>query len=276
MIENIEQIKKLMLTCDWQLVIKKIIGFIEKHFEQSRAKKIIIGLSGGIDSSTTLALLIRSIGKENVIALVMPHYGITEREDLEDAYMVADKFGVEYINIELADICSNIKHRLSPFIEIDKKTYGNIIARTRMIVLYAFSNSMNGIVAGTSDKSERTIGYFTKWGDAAADIFPIVDLYKTQVREVARQLGVPNKIIMKPSSPGLWKGHLAEEEMGITYDKIDPILFAINELKIPPEKVKEIDGIDPIEVDHVIGMIETSEHKKAYPYPKVQDIIKGE
>jgi len=273
MVGSIEEVKRLMLSFDADKVAERIILFIREMFEESGAQKIVIGVSGGVDSSTTLKLLVDSIGRDKVLALIMPHQDITSRKDLEDAYMVADHFGVEYYTIEIADICSLIRHRLSPFMEFDEKTYGNIIARTRMITLYAFANSMNAIVAGASDKSERIIGYFTKWGDAAADIFPIMDLYKTQVRALARHIGVPESIAEKPSSPGLWKGHLAEEELGISYEKIDAILFAMNELHMGPEQIKKIEGIEEDEVELVLRLITTSEHKRKLYYPQVQDLI---
>jgi len=269
-----ENMKKQMLNFNSELVIMGIEQFIKKYFEETKTKKLIIGLSGGIDSSTTLKLAVDAVGPDNVLALVMPHYGITEKADIEDAYMVADKFGVECITIELADVCGLIKQKLVPYVDVGTKPYGNIIARTRMITLYAFSNSMNGIVLGTSDKSEKLIGYFTKWGDAAADIFPIVDLYKTQVRIIAKELGVPDKIIAKPSSPGLWRGHKAEEEIGMSYDRIDSILYALVELNILPDDLKKIGGVLPSEVDRIIELMQMSMHKRTSSYPEVQKLIK--
>jgi len=272
---SIWDIRQKLLSFNIGIVVKEIENFIREYFKKTGAKKLIIGLSGGVDSSTTLKLAVDSVGPRNVLALILPHYGITETSDIEDAYMVADTFGVEYITIELADICSIVKQRLSPFLDIDKKTYGNIIARLRMVTLYAFSNSMNGIVLGTSDKSERLIGYFTKWGDAAADIFPIADLYKSQVRKIALDIGIPRKIAEKPSSPGLWRGHRAEEEIGLGYDVIDPILYAMEELNIPPSQVKKIQGVRPEDVDKVVWLMEASRHKKITPYPCIQERIRN-
>ncbi len=272
---SIDDVRKKMLEFDKGAVIREIVSFLRNFAESSGLDRFIVGLSGGVDSSTTLGLLVRAFGKNNVLALIMPHLGITLKRDLEDAYKVAESFGVEYATLELADICSLIKQRLSPFIELDKKAYGNIIARMRMIMLYAYANSIGGVVVGTSDKSERLIGYFTKWGDAAADIFPIADLYKTQVRAIAKHLGVPEDIVHKPSSPGLWRGHLAEEELGLTYEEIDPILFATQELGIPPVELSNIEGFDPKSIDAVVKMIRSTEHKRTIYYPKVQALILG-
>ncbi len=271
--ESTDEIRKMMLSFDRKSVSSEIGNFIREVFRESRARRIFVGLSGGVDSATTLKLAVDSVGKKNVLVLIMPHHGITSPKDLEDAYMLVDKFDVEYVTVEMADMCSLVKHRLAPYIEINTKTYGNIIARMRMITLYAFANSMGGIVAGTSDKSERLIGYFTKWGDAAADFFPIMDLYKTQVRILAKNIGVPQEITDKPSSPGLWRGHTAEGELGLSYETIDIILFAMYELGIPASRLTEIDGISERDVQHVLGMIKNTEHKRRLIYPKVQHLI---
>ncbi len=273
MISNIEALHSKMYSFEPREIIEKIISFVREFSKKHGIKKYIVGLSGGIDSSATLKIVADAIGEKNVIALIMPHKDITAREDMEDAYMVADEFGVEYYTIEIADICGIMRHRLAPFIEIDRKVYGNIMARTRMMILYAFANATNAVVVGTSDKSEHLIGYFTKWGDAAADIFPIMDIYKTQLRIIARETGVPEKIVKKPSSPGLWVGQTAEEELGIAYEVIDPILFAMYELKMKAEKIKAIKGIDPVVVDRIIEMINTTEHKRKIFYPRVQEYI---
>ena len=262
-----------MISFDSRLVAERLGGFIREVFQKANAKKVLIGVSGGVDSATTLKLVVDSIGKDDIVALILPHHGITSTNDIEDAYMLVDRFGVEYVTIEIADLCSLIKHRLAPYIEVDTKTYGNIIARVRMITLYAFANSMNGIVAGTSDKSERLIGYFTKWGDAAADFFPIMDLYKTQVRALARYIGVPQKIVEKPSSPGLWRGHTAEGELGLSYETIDAILFAIYELGITARELAEIEGVSEKEIRHVLSMVKNTEHKRKIEYPQVQHLI---
>lgn len=273
MIQSIEELREKMYSFDPNEVVEKIINFLQNFSKKHGIKKFVVGLSGGIDSSTTLKIMVDAFGEKNVLALIMPHKGITTREDLQDAYMVVDRFSVDYYVLEIADICGTIRHRLTPFIEIDKKVYGNIMARTRMLILYAFANAMRAVVVGTSDKSEYMIGYFTKWGDAAADIFPIIDIYKTQLRIIAKEIGVPEKIIKKPSSPGLWLGQTAEKELGITYETMDPILFAIHELEIQIENIKTIEGIDPVIFDKVIGMINTTEHKRKIFYPKIQDCI---
>ena len=272
-IKSMKDIRRIMLSFDSELVAKKLKEFIRNIFHEANARKVFIGVSGGVDSATTLKLTIDSVGKDNVIALIMPHHGITSVNDVEDAYTLVDKFGVEYTTIEIADMCSLIKHRLVPYIEVNTKTYGNIMARVRMITLYAFANSMNGIVAGTSDKSERLIGYFTKWGDAAADFFPIMDLYKTQVRVLAKHIGVPQKITEKPSSPGLWKGHTAEGELGLSYETIDTILFAIYEFGMTTEELVKVEGISEKEIQQVLNMIKSTEHKRKIAYPQVQHLI---
>lgn len=273
MIQSIEELREKMYSFDPNEVVEKIINFLQNFSKKHGIKKFVVGLSGGIDSSTTLKIMVDAFGEKNVLALIMPHKGITTQEDLHDAYMVVDKFGVDYYVLEIADICGTIRHRLTPFIEIDKRVYGNIMARTRMLILYAFTNAMRAVVVGTSDKSEYLLGYFTKWGDAAADIFPIIDIYKTQLRIIAKEIGVPEKIIRKPSSPGLWLGQTAEKELGIAYETIDPILFAIYELKMQIENLKIIEGVDSIIVDKIIRMANMTEHKRKIFYPRIQEYV---
>jgi NAD+ synthase len=139
------------------------------------------------------------------------------------------------------------------------------MARIRMNILYYYANIKGYIVGGTSDKSELQIGYFTKWGDGAADILPIADLYKTQVRALAKYLGIPRAIVEKKSSPRLWLNHLAEDEIGLGYETIDPILYLLVDRKLKPREVAKKLGTPAKKIDKVYGMIETSLHKRNMP-----------
>ncbi len=267
-----EDLLNELLGFDRELFADKIEQFIREYVKKSGAKKCVIGLSGGVDSSTVLALTVNAVGAENVIALLLPHSGITPEVDISDALKLADKFGVEHKIIYIDPIASSVKSSLeAQNFGVDKVIYGNIQARTRMILLYAVSNYYNGLVVGSGDKSEILIGYFTKYGDGGVDILPIGDVYKLQVRELARYLGVPENIAYKPSSPRLWPGQEAASELGVDYKDIDPILYALIEHGLPPEEVKKIDGIRTDIVDLIVRRIVTNEHKRQFPkIPKLQ------
>lgn len=178
--------------------------------------KYVVGLSGGLDSSVVAALAAPKCGEQNMIGLIMPTR-TTPQRDVDDAIKLAEWLQIEYKIIPIDGIIDRF-----PF--EDPKVRGNIAARVRMTMLYAYANAVNGRVLGTSDRSEYELGFFTKWGDGAADLYPIIHLYKTEVKALARQLGLPQSIIDKPSSPALIEGQTAEGEIGFSYEEIDAML----------------------------------------------------
>lgn len=253
--------------------MEKIKNYIENwirdYFENSKSKYLIIGLSGGLDSSTTLKLLTNAVEAKNIISLILPEIGITPKNDIKDAISLAKNLHVKYKIIKINKIVNEYVKTL-PSLKKDKISLANVKPRIRMGILYAVANIKKGLVVGTSDKTEFYIGYFTKYGDGAADIYPILDLYKTQVRELAKYMQLPEKIINKPPSPNLWKGHLAEKELGISYEIIDKILYYKIESKeeMPNEKIAKILNINVDIVNKVENMIKNSEHKRnSLKYP---------
>ncbi|HOX54597.1 MAG TPA: NAD+ synthase [Candidatus Omnitrophota bacterium] len=200
---------------------KKLVSWIKNQVKKAKAKGIVLGISGGVDSSVVAVLSQKAIGK-NLLCLILPCHSL--KEDLDDAKLLARKFKLNTKTINLAGVYDNFLKILP---ESDTKTKGNIKARLRMITLYYFANKLNYLVAGTGNKSELYAGYFTKYGDAGVDILPIADLYKSQVRSLARSLGIPQRIIDKPPSAGLWQGQTDEGEMGITYNDLDSALGSI-------------------------------------------------
>jgi len=197
---------------------KKIVAWIKKQVKTAKAKGIVMGLSGGLDSSVVAALSKKAVGK-NLLCIIMPCH--SHQKDLNDAKLVARKFK---LNTKVINLCKIYDHLIKLLPKADSKTKGNLKARLRMVTLYYFANKFNYLVAGTGNKSEISIGYFTKHGDAAVDILPIGCLFKSQVRNLARSMNIPKGIIDKPPSAGLWANQTDEKEMGIKYKDLDSVL----------------------------------------------------
>lgn len=197
----------------------KIINWIKKQVRLAGAKGIVIGLSGGIDSSVAAALARGAIGKERILGLILPCH--SQRKDLEDARFIARKLGINSKTVDLSGLYDQLIGILPQGGSIAR---ANIKPRLRMLVLYYFANRLNYLVCGTGNKSELMMGYFTKYGDGGTDILPIGDLLKREVKGLAGELEIPARIISKPPSAGLWSGQTDEAEMGITYYELDEIL----------------------------------------------------
>ncbi|NPA70914.1 MAG: NAD+ synthase [Crenarchaeota archaeon] len=253
-----------LLNIDYDYVTSEICAFIKKHVEDAGLRGAVIGLSGGIDSSTTAFLTVRALGAENVLGLIMP-YRTTPKEDVEDAKKVAEKLGIRYVMIDISEIRDAYARSIPDFDESDRVAAGNLLPRIRMMLLYYYANKYKYIVVGTGDRSELLIGYFTKYGDGGVDILPIGSLYKTQVRMLGRYLGVPENIVNKPSSPRLWPGHLAEEELGLKYEEIDLILHALFDLGLDIDETVRATGLPREKVLKVLEMYERSKHKRKMP-----------
>jgi NAD+ synthase len=246
-----------LLGQDYKKISNKIEKFISAYISKSSAKGLVIGLSGGLDSSVVLKLSVNALGRSNVLGLVMPS-DITPREDTTHGIDLAKELRIRYYIIDIHPIVQKFEEVLPE----NKEARGNLMARIRMSILYYYAGVNRYLVAGTSDKSEVQIGYFSKFGDGAADIMPIAVLYKTQVRALARYLGVPAVIVQKKSSPRLWENHLAEEEIGMDYEMIDPILHLLVDKKISPRDVIRNLGVSTKHVNKVKGMIEKNLHKR--------------
>ncbi|MGI0029144.1 MAG: NAD+ synthase [Nitrososphaera sp.] len=245
-------------------IARKIERFIIKYVSASAAKGLVIGLSGGLDSSVVLKLAVNALGQERVFGLILPS-SATPDQDITDAIDFAKDLGIQYKVIKIEPLIESYLHALPA----NKRASGNLSARIRMNILYYHAALRGYLVAGTSDKSEKLVGYFTKYGDGAADILPIADLYKTQVRALASYLKIPAAIKEKKSSPRLWKGHLAEEELGLGYDNLDPILQLLLGKKKPRDVASKL-GVSLVDVQRVKDMLDRSAHKrKPIPFAKV-------
>lgn len=228
------------LKLDLPLTTSRLKRFIKDYIKKTKAKGAVVNLSGGIDSSTAVALASLAVGGERVLALFLPEKETRKLIDIKHTKMLAIKFGFNMETIDITKVLEAYYNSIPAFDSNDSLSKGNIKARARMICLYYYANRQNRIVVGSSDKSETMMGYFTKWGDIAADISPLMDLYKTQVRQLAAHIGVPAEIIEKPSTPQLWPGQLAEEELGIKYETLDLILLGLENFIAAEEIAKQL------------------------------------
>lgn len=243
-----------------------IEDFIRQKVEESGATGVVVGLSGGIDSAVVSKLCADAIGAKKVLNIFMPSSASSE-EDRSDAKSFSKRHGMEFKVVSIEPIIDAYRSLL-PSAE-RKDLLGNVMTRTRMIVLFHHANLMNRVVMGTSNKSELLIGYFTKFGDGGADFHPIGDLYKTEVRELASKIGIPKDLIDKVPTAGLWTGQTDEGEMGISYQDLDSILCGI-ELGMTCEEIVARTGLDKKLVDMVWRKHRASVHKRKMPLmPKI-------
>lgn len=226
-----------------------IAGWIKEQVQAAGVSGAVVGLSGGIDSAVVSGLCARGLGAPRVLGLILPCH--SDPRDIEDAHLVAETWGIESATIDLTPVYDLLVATLPAGNDLAN---ANIKPRLRMIALYHQANSRGRLVVGTGNRSELMVGYFTKYGDGGVDILPLGGLYKHQVRELALQLGVPQRIIDRPPSAGLWAGQTDEGEMGITYATLDATLEAIAR--------GDTSSVDPQVLERVLGMIAGSEHKR--------------
>ena len=244
--------------------ITVIIGFIRAQLEQAGFSRLVVGLSGGVDSATVAFLAERAVGADNLLAVRMPYR--TSAHDAEtDALRVVTALGCRS---ERVDITPMVDPMLALVHDLDQASLqvrrGNVMARQRMIVLYDRSAAFDALVAGTSNKTEALLGYGTLYGDMAAAIAPIGDLYKSQLRAVAEALGVPGEILAKPPSADLWPGQTDEGELGASYDDLDRILFALVDRRWSEERCVAA-GLDAALVAWVARRVAATEFKRQLP-----------
>lgn len=246
-----------MRLLDYDKTISKIQSWINEFVKAAQVEGVVVGLSGGIDSAVTSTLCVNAIGKENVIGLGLPCLSIPR--DLDDAKMVADQLGIEFIVFDLSSVYEEFLKITAGQIEPNIIAKANVKARLRMVAWYFTAQSKGRfLIGGTGNRTELGIGYFTKYGDGGVDFEPIGGLYKCEVREIARKLKVPESIINKPPSAGLWEGQTDEGEIGITYDVIDEIIYRI-------DYNLDLSDINMSDVKKVKKMMRLSQHKLNLP-----------
>lgn len=248
------------LSINTDLARRILTGFIRSEITRMGFSHAVINLSGGIDSALSCFLAAEALGPENVLAIRLP-YRTSSPESLEHAQMVIEATGVHSLTVEITPMVDPLIER---FPEMDALRKGNIMARARMIVLYDQSAAFHGLAVGTGNKTEILLGYTTLYGDSACAINPLGDLYKTQVRQLARAVGVPAVIIEKPPSADLWVGQTDEGELGYTYAEVDRLLYLLVDERYTPEECIEA-GFAPAFVRAVVERVRRNQFKRVLP-----------
>lgn len=250
----------LDLTINTVVARRILTGFIKSELTRVGFSRAVVALSGGIDSALSYALAVDALGAGNVLAVRMP-YRSSSADSLEHAQILIDKYGTPNETVEITDMVEPL-WKNDP--QMSKQRKGNIMARERMIILYDRSELFRGLVIGTSNKTEILLGYSTMWGDMASAVNPLGDLYKTQLRQLARALGIPAVIVDKPPSADLWVGQTDEGELGFTYEEVDKLLFLLVDQRYSAQECVE-EGFDKPFVDAVLTRIRRSQFKRMLP-----------
>lgn len=243
-----------------ELADRILTSFIRDELTRHGFRRAVVGVSGGIDSAVACTLSSRALGPENVLAVRMP-YATSSAESLSDAQVLIDQLGVNELTVEISPMVDPL---LEQFPQMDQVRRGNVMARTRMIVLYDQSVAFRGLVMGTGNKTEILLGYTTLYGDSAAALNPNGDLYKTQIRQLASWLGVPQAIIEKPPSADLWQGQTDEGELGFTYQNVDRLLYLLIDERYSPEECVAA-GFAQSFVDKVVDRVQRTQYKRVMP-----------
>jgi len=248
------------LTINVPLTRKILTGFIHSEISRSGFSRAVIGLSGGIDSALSCYLAAEALGPENVLAIRMP-YKTSSPESMEHAGLVIKDLGVKSLTIPISEIVDPLFEK---FPDINNMRRGNAMARTRMIILYDQSEAFDGLVVGTGNKTEILLGYSTIFGDSACALNPIGDLYKTQVRQISREMGIPADIVQKAPSADLWAGQTDEDELCFTYEDVDKLLYLLVDHRYRPKDLIKV-GFSEGFVHKVIERVRRTQFKRILP-----------
>jgi NAD+ synthase len=248
------------LTIHTGLARKILTGFLKTEITRAGFTRAVLGLSGGVDSALSCALAADALGAQNVLAVRMP-YRLSSPDSLADAQLVADQLGVQLATIEITPLVEPLIQREPA---MSKGRQGNLMARARMMVLYDQSEAFKGLVVGTSNKTEILLGYTTVWGDMAAALNPLGDLYKTQLRQLAREIGLPAAVVDKAPSADLWPGQTDEADLGMNYSDVDRLLYLLVDERYTLQECLGA-GFEEAFVRTVLERIRRSQFKRMMP-----------
>jgi len=251
--------QKLLINTDLARAV--LVRFIRDSVHKLNFERVVLGISGGIDSALVAWLSVEALGANNVLGIRMP-YKSSSPDSLSDAQKVIDALGIEALTIPITPMVDGL---LSQFPDMSQMRKANIMSRSRMITVYDQSMATRSLVIGTSNKTEALLGYTTLYGDSASALQPIADLYKTQIRQLGRALQMPQSIIEKPPSADLWIGQTDEEELGYTYEFVDKVLYLLVDERMSVDEAAA-EGFDRSLVENVWKRVRQNQYKRTMPY----------
>jgi NAD+ synthase len=249
-----------LLEINTSLARKVLVSFVREEITRTGLRRAVVGVSGGIDSALSCYLAAEALGPENVLAVCMP-YKHSSPDSLRHAGLVIQATGVQTLTVDITPMVEPI---FEQFPKMNSRRKGNVMARERMIVLYDQSAEFGGLVVGTGNKTEIMLGYTTLYGDSACAINPLGDLYKTQVRQLARAIGVPEEIVSKPPTADLWAGQTDEGELGFTYTEADQLLYLLVDERYRPAECVQA-GFKKALVERVVETVRRNQFKRVLP-----------
>ena len=256
-------------SMNFESISQEIIDFIKNEIEYIKSNGIVLGISGGIDSTVLAYLATRAIGPEKVMGLILPDETVTPSSDVEDALRICSNLKINYKKMAVNKPKESFLELINDKDANNMLLTGNLVARIRMCMLYYYSGLMGRLVLGSSNKTELMLGYFTKFGDGAADLLPLGDLYKTQLLGLAKYLEIPISVMEKKSSARLWADQFTEDELGLPFIQLDKILQCFentNDLRYGEQAIlKEFSNLPIAVIQAIRRRIENNQHKQAYP-----------
>lgn len=260
--ENMVTLDDLAINC--VEVTPKIHRFILETVENAGLNGVVVNVSGGIDSAVTVHLAVQALGSEKVTSITIPERDVTPRGDITDVMLHCEQLNLTCNTVEITPILHVMRDILPGYDITDRVTCGNIRSRLRMLIAYHHANIEGKLVIGTSNKTELLTGFFTKHGDGGVDFMPLGDLWKYNIKQIARYLEIPENIIKKAPSPGFYEGHTDEDELGMSYDNIDLILYSY-ERGLTVKEISDGLSIDASEVKRMLNRVKANQHKRANP-----------
>ncbi len=259
-LNNTDHIAEKLLI-DPQVARDVLVRFIADAVHKLQFERVVLGISGGIDSALVAYLSVEALGAENVLGVRMP-YKTSSADSLSDAQIVIDTLGIEALTIPISPMADGL---IAQFPDMSQLRKANIMSRARMVTLYDQSVATRALVIGTGNKTEALLGYTTLYGDSASALQPIADLYKTQLRQLSRAMNLPESILAKPPSADLWIGQTDEDELGYTYEQVDKVLYLLVDERWSVDETAE-QGFDRDFVAGVWRRVRQNHYKRTTPY----------